>query len=177
MIKIIFILLASFYLLNLPLKANKEFEKAKETIQVRKTTMQNIWLRVKRLSPYVELNENVDYEKNLAEQDAKEIIVLLNKAKILWPDSTNLSGKGYTNATPAIWALQNYFFKLYTEAEVAANILSSSIENDNIDATASAKCNLGKACGTCHANFRRLLTSQLASEVSGWSGQYIKGCN
>ena len=30
-------------------------------------------------------------------------------------------------------------------------------------------CNLGNACGTCHANFRRLLTSQLANEVSGWS--------
>ena len=35
-------------------------------------------------------------------------------------------------------------------------------------------CNLGKACGTCHANFRRLLTSQLANEVSGWSGKYIQ---
>ena len=37
-------------------------------------------------------------------------------------------------------------------------------------------CNLGKACGTCHANFRRLLTSQLANEVSGWSGKYVKNC-
>ena len=35
-------------------------------------------------------------------------------------------------------------------------------------------CNLGNACGTCHASFRRLLTSQLANEVSGWSGKYVK---
>ena len=38
-------------------------------------------------------------------------------------------------------------------------------------------CNLGKACGTCHANFRRLLTSQLANEVSGWSGNILKTVN
>ena len=54
---------------------------------------------------------------------------------------------------------------------------STSYDNDDIDDTSLAMCNLGKACGTCHANFRRLLTSQLANEVSGWSGQYIKNCN
>jgi len=37
-------------------------------------------------------------------------------------------------------------------------------------------CNLGAACGTCHASFRRLLTSQLANEASAWSGKYIKKC-
>ena len=54
------------------------------------------------------------------------------------------------------------------------NSLFSNPKEDNIDDTVIAMCNLGKACGTCHANFRRLLTSQLANEVSGWSGQYVK---
>ena len=55
-------------------------------------------------------------------------------------------------------------------------IKSIALNKDNIKSTELALCNLGKACGSCHANFRRLLTSQLANEVSGWSGQYIKGC-
>ena len=50
------------------------------------------------------------------------------------------------------------------------------LSNDDIDETVIAMCNLGKSCGTCHANFRRLLTSQLSNEVSGWSGKYIKNC-
>ena len=177
MFKYLFIILTLIFPLNLCLKAESDFEKALENIQVRKNTMQNIWLRVKRLSPYVELNETVDYEKKLAEQDAKEINLLLSKARAFWPENTNLSGRSYTNATPAIWALQDYFYKLYDDAELASKELSTFIEKDNIEGTAIAMCNLGKACGTCHANFRRLLTSQLANEVSGWSGKYIKDCN
>ena len=41
--------------------------------------MQNIWYRVKRLSPYVELKEKVDYNKELATNDVEEIISLLKK--------------------------------------------------------------------------------------------------
>ena len=91
--------------------------------------------------------------------------------------NSNLSGKGFTNATPAVWALPNYFGKLYSSAEYSANELQIAIVEDDIDKTALAMCNLGKACGTCHASFRRLLTSQLANEVNGWSGKYIEGCN
>ncbi len=153
------------------------FEETKETIQLRKTAMQGIWIRIKRLSPYVELKEKIDYNKELAEIDAKEIIILLEKTKNLWPSSSNLSGKGFTNATPAVWALPDYFAKLYSAAEFSAISLKDSISRDDIDNTANAMCNLGNACGSCHANFRRLLTSQLTNEVSGWSGQYIKNCN
>ena len=156
---------------------SSDFEQAIDTIQIRKTAMQELWIRIKRLSPYVELKEEVDYSKDIAEQDAKEIQDLLKKTKILWPSNSNLSGKGYTNATPAVWALPEYFKNLYAKAEVSADDLSTSIKNDDIDATAIAMCNLGNACGSCHASFRRLLTSHLANEVSGWSGQYIKECN
>ena len=138
--------------------------------------MQNIWYRIKRLSPYVELKEKVDYNKELAVSDAQEIIALLDKTKDLWTNNSNLSAKGFTNATPAIWALPEYFGKLYSSAEKSAYDLKDSIVKDDIDNTVIAMCNLGNACGTCHANFRRLLTSQLANEVSGWSGQYIKNC-
>ena len=158
-------------------QAQTSFEEAQETIHIRKTAMQAIWLRVKRLAPYVELKEQVDYGKDIAEQDAKEIQLLLKRTKNLWSETSNLSGKGYTNANPSIWVLPNYFEKLYNDAENSATRLISSIEKDNIENTELAMCSLGKACGTCHANFRRLLTSQLANEVSGWSGQYIKGCN
>ena len=84
-----------------------------------------------------------------------------------------MSAKGFTNATPAIWAIPDYFNKLYLDARVSANSLKNSIDEDDVDSTFAAMCNLGKACGT-YANFRRLLTNQLANEVSGWSGQYIK---
>ena len=43
--------------------------------------MQGIWERVKRLSPYVELKEKVDYNKELAIIDAQEVGKLLEKNK------------------------------------------------------------------------------------------------
>jgi cytochrome c556 len=175
MIKIIIIILSFLFLSYSPNAS--EFEEAKDTIQIRKNAMQGLWLRIKRLSPYVELNEKVDYGKDIAEQDAKEIEILLNRTKDMWPQASNLSSKGYTNATPAVWALPVYFNKLYNKAEDSANKLRVSIEEDNIENTELAMCNLGNACGSCHANFRRLLTSQLANEVAGWSGKYIKNCN
>lgn len=153
-----------------------DFEDALNTIEVRKTAMQNLWLRIERLSPYVELKEKVDYNKELAKVDAEEIIKLLEKTRYLWSDNSNLSPKGFTNATPAIWALPDYFDKLYSSAQKSAFNLKKAIDNDDVDDTFVAMCNLGNACGTCHANFRRLLTSQLANEVSGWSGQYVQNC-
>ncbi len=153
-----------------------DFDETLVTIETRKTAMQGIWERVKRLSPYVELKEKVDYNKELAIIDAQEVEKLLEKTKNLWSEKSNLSAKGFTNATPAVWALPDYFNKLYSNAEQSAFNLSNAIEKDNLDDTLAAMCNLGKACGTCHANFRRLLTSQLANEVSGWSGQYVKNC-
>ncbi len=155
---------------------SSDFEDALDTIEVRKTAMQNLWLRIERLSPYVELKEKVDYNKELATNDAEEIIKLLEKTRNLWSDNSNLSSKGFTNATPAVWALPDYFGKLYSSAEKSAFNLKKAIDKDEIDDTLLAMCNLGNACGTCHANFRRLLTSQLANEVSGWSGQYVQNC-
>ena len=170
----ILILLSVLYSLN-QVQAS-DFDEALITIETRKTAMQGIWERVKRLSPYVELKEKVDYNKDLASNDAQEIVALLSKTKSLWPEKSNMSPKGFTNATPAVWALPDYFSKLYSNAEQSALRLNNAISEDNIDDTVIAMCNLGKACGTCHANFRRLLTSQLANEVSGWSGKYIKNC-
>jgi cytochrome c556 len=175
MVKIYIILLGLLFLSYSPNAS--EFEEAKDTIQIRKNAMQGLWLRIKRLSPYVELNEQVDYAKDIAEQDAKEIEMLLNRTKDMWSQTTNLSSKGYTNATPAVWALPEYVTDSKQKAEDSANKLRVSINKDNIKSTELAMCNLGKACGSCHANFRRLLTSQLANEVTGWSGKYIKNCN
>ena len=175
----ILIKLLVIFLVSFPLSSVKafEFQAALDTIDKRKTAMQGIWDRIKRLSPYVELKETVDYSKELASEDAQEISLLLEVSKDLWSENSNLSAKGFTNATPAVWAIPDYFNKLYLDARVSANSLKSSIDQDDIDNTLVAMCNLGKACGTCHANFRRLLTNQLANEVSGWSGRYIKNCN
>ena len=153
-----------------------DFDEALITIETRKTAMQGIWERVKRLSPYAELKEKIDYNKDLATEDAQEIVTLLEKTESLWSARSNLSSKGFTNATPAVWALPDYFSKLYANAGKSALNLKNAIAEDNIDETVIAMCNLGNACGTCHANFRRLLTSQLANEVSGWSGKYVKNC-
>ena len=155
---------------------SSDFKKANDVIELRKSAMQGIWMRVKRLAPYIEFNENIEYSPEIAKQDAKEINILLSKTKSLWPDITNLSTKNLTNATPAIWVLPEYFEKLYNQAEVAALMLEDSLDKDNLEAMDLAMCNLGNACGTCHASFRRLLTSQLANEASAWSGRYIKNC-
>ena len=170
-IKLLILLITSYSLSQVQAS---DFDEALITIETRKTAMQGIWERVKRLSPYVELKEKVDYNKDLAVNDAQEIVTLLKKTKNLWSDKSNLSPKGFTNATPAVWALPDYFSKLYSNAEQSALRLNSAISEDNIDDTVVAMCNLGKACGTCHAKFRRLLTNQLASEVSGWSGNISK---
>ena len=171
--KLLMLLLLSYSLNSV--KAS-DFDETMITIETRKTAMQGIWERIKRLSPYVELKEKIDYNKELATNDAKEIVMLLEKTKNLWPEKSNLSPKGFTNATPAVWALPDYFTKLYSNAELSALNLKESVMEDDIDETVIAMCNLGKACGTCHASFRRLLTSQLANEVSGWSGKYVENC-
>lgn len=165
-----------FFFLSLSVAYSSDFDDALTTIEVRKTAMQNLWYRIKRLSPYVELREKVDYNKELASEDAMEVLTLIKKTKSMWDDNSNLSAKGFTNATPAVWALPDYFEKLYHSAEKSALNLSNAIAKDDLDETVIAMCNLGNSCGTCHANFRRLLTSQLSNEVSGWSGKYIKNC-
>ena len=164
-----------FLFFSLQLLSN-DFEKAQDTIELRKASMQGIWERVKRLAPFIEVDSNLDYSQNLAVQDAKDIKLLLEKSKNLWPRSTNLSTRNLTNATPAIWAVEEYFNKLYAEAEVAASNLEIALENNNWERVDIEMCNLGNACGTCHASFRRLLTSQLANEASAWSGKYINDC-
>ena len=138
--------------------------------------MQGIWVRVKRLAPFIDVDTDLDYNQNLAIQDAKDIKLLLEKSKDLWPSSTNLSTRNLTNATPAIWAVEEYFNKLYSEAEIAASSLEIALEKNDWESVDLQMCNLGNACGTCHASFRRLLTSQLANEASAWSGKYISDC-
>ena len=113
------ILLFSFSSISI----STEFEEALNEIEIRKTAMQSIWYRIKRLSPYVELKEKVDYNKDLALEDAGEVLTLLEKTKDLWHNNSNLSAKGFTNATPAVWALPDYFDKLYLSAEKSANNL------------------------------------------------------
>ena len=164
-----------FLFFSLQLISN-DFEKAQDTIELRKASMQGIWERVKRLAPFIDVDSNLDYSQDLAVQDAKDIKLLLEKSKSLWPRSTNLSTRNLTNATPAIWAVEEYFNKLYAEAEVAASNLEIALENNNWERVDIEMCNLGNACGTCHASFRRLLTSQLANEASAWSGKYISDC-
>ena len=88
--------------------------------------MQGIWARIKRLAPYIDVDTNIDYNQVFAKQDAKDIKLLLEKSKNLWPRSTNLSTKNLTNATPAIWAVEEYFNKLYGNAEIAASRLRNS---------------------------------------------------
>ena len=58
-----------------------EFEKAKQLIELRKASMQGIWARVKRLAPFIDVDDNLDYNQDLAIQDAKDIKLLLNKTK------------------------------------------------------------------------------------------------
>ena len=164
-----------FLFFSLQLISN-DFEKAQDTIELRKASMQGIWERIKRLAPFIDVDSNLDYSQDLAVQDAKDIKLLLEKSKSLWPRSTNLSTRNLTNATPAIWAVEEYFNKLYAEAEVAASNLEIALENNNWERVDIEMCNLGNACGTCHASFRRLLTSQLANEASAWSGKYISDC-
>ena len=171
-----FILLIFITLVGYESYAN-DFQKAKDTIELRQASMQGIWARIKRLAPFIDVDNNLDYSQELALQDAKDIKLLLERSKSLWPRTTNLSTKNLTNATPAIWAVEEYFNKLYSRAEIAASNLEIALNNSNWEDVDLEMCNLGNACGTCHASFRRLLTSQLASEASAWSGRYISDCN
>ena len=168
-------LISTLVIISFQISSN-DFEKALDTIELRKASMQGIWARVKRLSPFIDVDTNLDYDQNLAIQDAKDIKLLLEKSKDLWPRSTNLSTKNLTNATPAIWAVEEYFNKLYANAEIAASKLEKALEKNDWESVDLQMCNLGNACGTCHASFRRLLTSQLANDASAWSGKYISDC-
>ena len=171
---IVFISLLTFLNLN---SYSSEFEKAKDTIELRQGVMQGIWARIKRLAPFIEVDNNFEYNEQLAKQDAEDIKLLLEKSLNLWPESTNLSTRNLTNATPAIWAVEDYFNKLYKNALSSAKNLEIALNDNDWDRVDIEMCNLGNACGTCHASFRRLLTSQLANEASAWSGKYINKCN
>ena len=170
-----FILLTLIATINLQ-GYSSDFQKAKDIIELRQASMQGIWARIKRLAPFIDVDNNLDYNQELAIEDAKEIKLLLEKTKELWPRTTNLSTKNLTNATPAIWAIEEYFHKLYSKAEIAASKMEIALNNNNWEQVDLEMCNLGKACGTCHASFRRLLTSELANEASAWSGRYISDC-
>ncbi len=174
--KNVIIFISILTLLNLN-SFSSEFDKAIDTIELRQSVMQGIWARVKRLAPFIEVNNNFEYNEQLARQDAEDIKLLLEKSLNLWPRSTNLSTRNLTNATPAIWAVEEYFKKLYNNALVSAKNLELALNQNDWDKVDVEMCNLGNACGTCHASFRRLLTSQLANEASAWSGKYINKCN
>ena len=174
--RVLFIL-AALYSMPYSHVFSNEFEKAKDTIELRQGVMQGIWARVKRLAPFIEVSNNLEYNEQLARQDAEDIKLLLEKSLTLWPKSTNLSTRNLTNATPAVWAVEDYFNKLYKDALLSAKNLESALTKNDWDQVDVEMCNLGNACGTCHASFRRLLTSQLANEASAWSGKYIKKCN
>ena len=62
-------------------------------------------------------------------------------------------------------------------AEHVSKIIAPALKNNDWDLVDIEMCNLGNACGTCHASFRRLLTNQLANEASAWSGKYINKCD
>ena len=174
--KILLLIIFIFSCFNFNSYSN-EFEKAKDTIELRQAIMQGIWMRIKRLAPFIEVDNNLEYNEQLAMQDAQDINLLLKKSLNLWPATTNLSTKNLTNATPAIWAVDDYFHKLYKSALMSAKNLESALKESDWDKVDLEMCNLGNACGTCHASFRRLLTSQLANEASAWSGKYINKCN
>ena len=148
-----------------------------DVIQLRQLAMQGMWIRVKRLAPYVEAESPLEYGPKEAIKDASELVLLLNKVERLWPKESNMSYFGFTNANPSVWAVPKYFDRLYTEAENAAKGLEVSLKEGDDNSAVNFMCQLGQSCGSCHASFRRLLTSQLANEASDWSGGYIKECN
>ena len=74
--KSLLILISFLTFLNLSSNSS-EFEKAKDTIELRQSVMQGIWARVKRLAPYIEVNNSLEYNEQLARQDAEDIKLLL----------------------------------------------------------------------------------------------------
>ncbi len=145
-------------------------------IQLRQGAMQEMWKRVKNITPYVEDLGSTNYGPTEAERDSTELLTLIKKVQGLWGPNTNLSIYSKTNATPAVWALNDYFERIFLKAEVSVMELTESITTGNDDSARQALCSLGNACGSCHANFRRLLTAELAVEASAWSGGYSSDC-
>ena len=69
--KLLVLLLISYSLNQV---SASDFDETLITIETRKTAMQGIWERVKRLSPYVELKEKIDYNKDFARKDRKFMV-------------------------------------------------------------------------------------------------------
>ena len=57
-------IISVFFLICLNLNSS-DFKKANEVIELRKSAMQGIWMRVKRLAPFIEFNEANDNAKLL----------------------------------------------------------------------------------------------------------------
>ncbi len=176
--KFCLVLFIAFYsFLNFNQAYSKQSEDDHNIIQLRQLAMQGMWLRVKRLIPYVEAESPIEYGPTEAIKDADELVLLLDQVENLWPKSSNISHFGYTNANPSVWAVPDYFSKLYSDAQSSAEGLQLSLKEGNDNSAVNFMCQLGKSCGSCHASFRRLLTTQLSNEAGDWSGKYIKECN
>ncbi len=154
-------------------RANSETSKL---IELRQGAMQEMWKRVKNITPYVESLGSTNYGPTEAEKDSTELLTLIKQVQGLWAPNTNISIYSKTNATPAVWALNDYFQRIFVKAEVSTMDLTEAISSGNDDSARQALCSLGSACGSCHANFRRLLTAELAVEASAWSGKYSSDC-
>ena len=77
--RILLILVTLYCVPNLQVFSN-EFEEAQQTIELRKSVMQGIWARIKRLAPFIEVSNNLEYNEQLARQDAQDIKLLLEKS-------------------------------------------------------------------------------------------------
>ncbi len=163
-------------------------------IDLRRETMLALWERLDRLSAFVTRagTENSTSDDAIvleregrdprelyalvhgveAIRDARDISELLNHVRELWPFHTNRGWYGETNAESVIWMIPDTFQRYFQNAKTAAAELVAALDDDDIETTQRSICTLSKACGTCHAVFRRVAHRDLMLEGRGWTGNY-----
>jgi cytochrome c556 len=124
-------------------------------ITERRDTMKDIGAQMKAIYGVVDAKSGdmADMQKR-----ALQVKADIAKAATLFPAGTSSDDfPGKTHALPAIWKDMDSFKADANNLEAQADKLAAAAQVDDMAAFAANCAATGKACGTCHTNFRAKL--------------------
>jgi cytochrome c556 len=124
-------------------------------IKERRDTMKDIGAQMKAIYAVVDAKSGdmADMQKR-----ALQVKADVTKAATLFPAGTSTDDfPGKTHALPAIWKDMDSFKADAANLEAQADKLAAAAQGGDMAAFAAQFAATGKACGTCHTNFRAKL--------------------
>ena len=137
------------------LVAGARADDLQSTIDTRRATMKDIAAQMKAIYAVVDAKSGdmADMQKR-----ALQVKADIGKAVTLFPAGTSTDDfPDKTHALPAIWKDIDSFKADATNLETQAGKLADAAQGGDMSAFAAQFAATGKACGTCHTDFRAKL--------------------